>query len=143
MPLAVDDYLTNKFKSEAWTILEQSGVVFLPAGGARFDMGGGVTIYAVGQAVYNMLATYQDEGMAYALGAMPTIPGDFDGGTIVGPFPTGNGGCSVRLIRDVKDDPSTAIEQINEQSYTGSQKIIKNGQLLILRNGHTPIKTYI
>ena len=136
LPLEVEDYTTNKFKSTAWTVLEQSGVVFIPAGGARYDMGGGVTIYAVGQAVYCQLSTYQDEGMAYALGAMPEIPGEFAGGCNVGPFPTGTGGCSVRLVRDMKDAPS-AIEQIKEQSYTGSQKIIKNGQLLILRNGHT------
>ena len=66
LPLEVEDYTTNKFKSTAWTVLEQSGVVFLPAGGARFDMGGGVTVYAVGQAVYCQVSTYQDEGMAYA-----------------------------------------------------------------------------
>ena len=137
LPLEVEDYVTNRFKSEAWTILEQSGVVFIPAGGARFDLGGGIVIYAVGQALYNQLATYAYSGEAYALGAMSAIPGEFDGGTTVGPFPTGTGGCTVRLVRDIPSAPE-GIETPSLQGRSGeATKLIRNGQLLIIRDGKT------
>ena len=133
LPLEVENYTTNRIKSEAWTILEQSGVVFLPAGGARFDLGGGIVIYGVGQALYNQLATYAYSGEAYALGAMSAIPGEFDGGTTIGPFPTGTGGCTVRLVRDVPM-PATGLENVQSDNVQCT-KVIRDGQLYIMYNG--------
>ena len=134
LPLAVKNFTTNKYTAAQWAILEQSGVVFIPAGGARYDMGSGTTMYAVGQAVYNQLSTYSEGGMAYAMGAMVTIPGEFDGGTIIGPFPAGDGGCSVRLVRNVPAAPE-GIEQPTSDSSLKErgQKVLRNGQLFIIR----------
>jgi hypothetical protein len=136
LPLAVENFTTNKYTAAQWAILEQSGVVFIPAGGARYDMGSGTTMYAVGQAVYNQSSTYSEGGMAYAMGAMATVPGEFDGGTIIAPFPAGDGGCSVRLVRDVPTAPE-GIETPSVGSKQEATKLIRNGQLLIIRDGKT------
>ena len=136
LPLAVENFTTNKYTAAQWAILEQSGVVFIPAGGARYDMGSGTTMYAVGQAAYSQSSTYSEGGMAYAMGAMATVPGEFDGGTIIGPFPAGEGGCSVRLVRDVPAAPE-GIETPSVGSKQEATKLIRNGQLLIIRDGKT------
>ena len=133
LPLAVANFTTNKYTAAQWAILEQSGVVFIPAGGARYDMGSGTTMYAVGQAVYSQSSTYGEGGMAYAMGAMATVPGEFDGGTIVDVFPAGDGGCSVRLVRDVPESEiEEGIENVRRDDVQCTKEL-RNGQLFIIR----------
>ena len=141
LPLETGSFDVNRYKGENWALLEASGVVFLPAGGARIYAAGFAEIMMVGSYGALFSSTIID-GTRDALSVTFGTPFvDFEGGTAIVAAPTGGDheviGCSVRLVRDVPAAPE-GIETPSLQGRSGeATKLIRNGQLLIIRDGKT------
>lgn len=119
----MDTYQNNKFTTEQFAALEAAGVLFFPAAGYR------VSDNAI--VIPNMLGMYQstdydpeDDSGVLGLGvgtstANPASPGPR------------NSGRSVRLVQDAS---STGVADITT-GRVRAHKVIRNGQMLIERNG--------
>ncbi|MCR5049832.1 MAG: hypothetical protein K6A36_01975, partial [Paludibacteraceae bacterium] len=137
LPLEIGSYDVNRYKGEAWALLEASGVVFLPAGGARIYAGGFSEIMMVGSYGALFSSTIID-GTRDALSPVFGTPfADFEGGTDIVATPTGGDheviACSVRLVRDT-EKRQTAISNTSAKQAQCT-KMIRNGMLLIERDG--------
>jgi hypothetical protein len=142
LPLETGSYDVNRYKGEAWALLEASGVVFLPAGGVRIYAAGFAEIMMVGSYGALFSSTIID-GTRNALSAVFGTPfGDFEGGTDIVATPTGGDheviACSVRLVRNEPTVPEGIEQPTSDSSLKGrGQKVLRNGQLFILRDGKT------
>lgn len=139
LPLQTADYVTNKYKSDYWKILQQSGVVFLPAGGARVDMGEGAQIMMVGQYGMYFTSSYLEDGDAYFIGvAIANAVMEFEGGATITGVPVKDGGCSVRLVRDVPaseipDGVEDVMSELGAKSKKHAQKVLlPDGEIRIV-----------
>ena len=142
LPLAVENFTTNKYTAAQWAILEQSGVVFLPAGGVRIYADGFAEIMMVGShgALFSSTIIEGTRNSLNIIFGTPFV--EFEGGTEIVAAPTGGdhevNACSVRLVRNEPTVPE-GIEQPTSDSSLKErgQKVLRNGQLFILRDGKT------
>ena len=139
LPLVISDYETNRYKAETWAAIEQSGAVFIPAGGMRISVDGEAEMGMFGShgcLFTSTIASGTTQAWSVTFGT-PFV--DFDGGTTITKAPSGGDaevvGCCVRLVRNVPTAPE-AIENV-ETRDNNSQKLLRNGQLLIIRDGKT------
>ena len=110
----------NIYTIEQWETLETAGAVFLPMAGMR----------AGTMEQENYLGTYwtsTDGNHALVIRKDGFLPPADDN--------IGYYGCSVRLVQDV-EEVQTAISQPSLSQHS-TQKILRNGQLLITRDGKT------
>ena len=115
----------TKCTVDGWDALEAAGVVFLPAAGFR----SGTTVEDVGwHCIYWTATAHEtDPANAYLFYVTP------DGIGFIVPDVRYEA-MSVRLVRPVEKGPGTGME--NHKSQITNHKYLKDGQLLILRNGH-------
>ncbi len=81
----------NNYSSADWTKMESAGCVFLPAAGYR----NGSTVYGAGTGGYYWSATTNGTGSAYGVGF-------YSGYQFPAYYCDRDGGCSVRLVRQVE-----------------------------------------
>ena len=120
-----DNYSHNTFTQEQWAQMETAGAVFLPAAGGRF---GEATTYLVGENGHYWTSTAYDSYFSHLM--------YFDSEFL---FPQAWSGCyrgfSVRLVTTATD---TGLEDTTDSNdRMNSQKTLRDGQLLILRDGKT------
>ena len=108
------NWTTNSYTTANWEQLETSGVVFLPC---AEEMG-----------MY-WSATPNGENNAYCM--------DFSEKSIAANTPASRTTpFSVRLVKDVTETP-TDVEEIKNYELKISNKILRDGQIVIVRNGKT------
>ena len=114
----------TKCTVDGWDALEAAGVVFLPAAGFR----DGTTVEDVGSHCIYWTATAHetDPANAYLFYVTP------DGIGFIVPDVRYEA-MSVRLVRPVEKGPGTGME--NHKSQITNHKYLKDGQLIIERNG--------
>ena len=115
-----DHYPDNVYTSEEWQLMEQAGAVFLPAAGMRYN---GTSILYINSRGHYWTATtgctleiqtsHMYSGYSFAL----------------------HNGASVRLVQPY--DEHQAIDQITNGKCQITNKVIQDGQLLILRGSKT------
>ena len=111
----------NILDGGTWNFMESKGAIFLPATGTRF-MKSSIDKLDNG---YYWTATKEDNSYSQRF--------LFDSEGIIGYGKTYNYyGHAVRLVQAC-ESPSTAIDQISQEPIANSQKLLKNGQLVILR----------
>lgn len=140
----------NLFTEAQWAQMEAAGALFLPNAGRR---SGGFDNYLNTKCEIvsdmfrysyyeNYLGTYWTSTphniargqIIYMYLSLAYTQGDYQWGKMVLWGENGRYGQSVRLAKPVPVDP-TALDQIDTQ--TKANKVIKNGQLFIERNGET------
>ena len=138
LPNEVESYDVNKYNDERSAILEQSGVVFLPAAGARAIIDGIQEIMMVGMTGFTSSSSYFEAGDASGVAFTTPMVG-MEGGAIMSTLPTGGedgGGSSVRLVRDVpQSEIPTQIENANTQNntlYQVRKVLLTNGEIRIV-----------
>ncbi len=108
------DWTTNSYTTASWEQLETSGVVFLPC---AEEMGMYWSATPNGQSdAYCM--NFSEDSIAANTPASRTTP------------------YSVRLVKDVKKTP-TDVEEIKNFELKISNKILRDGQIVIVRDGKT------
>ena len=131
------DWTTNTYDGADWTTMEDNGAVFLPAAAAARMIEG-----------FPIAAFLGVGGMYWASTNRPSSPEEADDimfalqadeyGFVQVEFATGTGnahyGESVRLVLDI--EITTGVENL-QSNNTGCKKILRNGQLLIEKNGKT------
>ena len=106
------NWTTNSYTTANWKQLETSGAVFLPC---AEEMGMYWSATPDGQSnAYSM--NFSEDSIAANTSASCTTP------------------FSVRLVKDVKETP-TDVEEIKNYELKISNKILRNGQIVIVRNG--------
>ena len=120
---AATDYTTNRYAQSRteWDKMEAAGALFLPCAGQRTGQEvNGVNVFGCYWG-----ADYFDSNTATGVtfDNMVNLTGLYR-----------SQGHAVRLIQDL---PAQGIDQINHKSEIINHKFIKNGQLLIDRNGKT------
>ncbi len=106
------NWTTNSYTTANWEQLETSGVVFLPC---AEEMG-----------MY-WSATPDGQSNAYCMDFSETSIAANTSASRTTPF-------SVRLVKDVKETP-TDVEEIKNYELKISNKILRDGRLIIIRNG--------
>ncbi len=119
---AYADYQT--FTLSDWQQLESAGAVFLPALGYRY----GSNVYYVQYGGYYWSATPPDSDDALYLYFLSNEAGTYNTNR--------NNGQSVRLVKDYSN-VSTTIATPSAADTTAARKVLRNGQVLIERNGKT------
>ena len=119
------DYSSNVYTASQFSQLESAGVVFLPCAGYRYGSG----VYDVGSRGYYWPATPGDTDNAGYMYFDPTNA--YAGGRI-----DRNYGHSVRLVKNYSD-VSTDIAYPSAADAGEVRKVLRNGQVLIERNGKT------
>ena len=114
---------TNDYNSTTWRAMEAAGAVFLPAAGYRES----TFVNLHGQVGFYWSSTSYGPS-AYPFGFTPTTVNAAQGSIAPCHY-----GCSVRLVIDV--DPATALNQITNDQSSKTNKILRNGRLLIEKNG--------
>ena len=108
-----NSWTANKYNAANWTELEKSGVVFLP--------------YVEDAGSY-WSATPKDESKAYGM--------YFSEMNIAAGYSAARSNSyAVRLVKDVKTP--TGVEPTPNPSLKGGEKVLREGQLLIIRDGKT------
>ncbi len=114
----------NTYTLSEWRNMEEAGAVFLPAAGGR-----GQKVSAVQQNGYYWSSTPNSQSTAYIL--------YFCNQSL---YPTDNfsckGGLSVRLVKDYSN-VSTDLSHPTAAETAHARKVLRNGQVLIERNGKT------
>ena len=118
-----NNFSHNTYTQAQWSVMESAGAVFLPAAGGRF----GTEVYMVGDGGYYWSAT-ADEFTDYFSHLLY-----FDAENL---FPQGYTGAyrglAVRLVKSAETEGWT---EAVENSPVRSRKTLRDGQLLIERNG--------
>ncbi len=109
-----NNWTTNSYTEANRSSLEESGVVFLPC---------------VNDAGDYWSATTNGEGNAYGIHFYETSIAANTPASRTTPF-------SVRLVKDVKETP-TDVEEIKNYELKITNKILHNGQIVIVRDGKT------
>lgn len=125
-----NNFTANVYTFEQWKQLEEAGAVFLPATGYRY--GTSMMAQGNGQAFY-WTGDFGDNSTA----KVAFIKGTSDPSIIDAARPNG---CPIRPVRKASTEEPTGINQTPFPSREGrgeASKLIKNGQLFILRNGRT------
>lgn len=116
-------YATNRYDNDDWTAMEQAGAVFLPADGYSID---GTELLDAKQ-----YGTYWTSSL-YAADQPYHI--QFDLGYLY--YENMHSVNSVyRSVRTVKAWEPQGIEEVSQEPKAKSQKLIKDGQLFIEKNG--------
>lgn len=116
-------YATNRYDNDEWTAMEQAGAVFLPADGYSTD---GLELLDA-----NRYGTYWTSSL-YAADQPYHI--QFDLGYLY--YENMHSSSTVyRSVRTVKVWEPLGIDEISQQTTANSHKLIKDGQLVIIRNG--------
>jgi len=111
-----NNWTTNSYAEANLSSLEESGVVFLPCEG---NMG----LY------WSSSPSLSDESKAYGM--------FFSTSSVAANAPTPRiRTCSVRLVKDVSETP-TDVEEIKNYELRITNKILHNGQIVIVRDGKT------
>ncbi len=118
---AATTYTENTFTVADWALMEANGAVFLPVGGYRI----GTTLTNIG--CYHCGISV--DGSAERIHLIHFTESDVNcsGESIR------SGGCSVRLVRDPK---KTDMESVQDGTMAQPRKVLRNGQVYILYNGH-------
>ena len=120
-----DNFSHNTYTMEQWALMESAGAVFLPAAGGRF---GEATTYLVGENGHYWTSTAYDSYFSHLM--------YFDSEFL---FPQAWSGCyrgfSVRLVTKPTETGMEAVASDDRQAI--GRKILRDGQLLILRDGKT------
>ena len=131
---AAGGYSNNVYTAEQWTLMEKNGAVFLPSAGHRLVQDGNM---------YVPSGSVNNRGWYWSSTAVYPTSGDFLSIVNICVYPANSErlhyGLSVRLVKDCNPTP-TAIENTSSSSENGREealKILRNGQLLIIRNGKT------
>lgn len=117
----IRSWYTNVYDSTAtWVKFESAGAVFIPAGGTRTAL----TIDKV-------------QGHAYYRMANNIYMRQFRPGVISGWAPSDAAciGASVRLVRDVPDNPPTGCDSTTAPQAATVRKELRNGNVIIISNG--------
>ena len=124
-----NNWTTNQYTAAEWEILEEYGALFLPAAGVRYGSSVGGIGFSGGYwsaTSYRGPETNDYPGAYYAAFLQ-------DGSAIEEDYLYY--ASSVRLVRDVK--ANEGIEEVSQELKVESQKVIRNGMLLIEKNGKT------
>lgn len=115
----------NTYTLVQWADMETAGAVFLPAGDGRV----GANWWANSARGHYWSSSDSESTTCYGLDFTNQIFSPHDGGleNVIG--------CSVRLVQDV-EEVQTAISQPSTLN-SSAQKILRDGQLLITRDGKT------
>lgn len=109
-----DNWTTNSYTAANWEQLETSGAVFLPC---------------VGEMGSYWSATPKGESNAYGM--------YFSASAIEAGYSSArSNNYAVRLVKDVKETP-TDVEEIKNYELKISNKILRDGQIVIVRDGKT------
>lgn len=119
-----NNYTTNIYTLDQWTQMEDAGAVFLPAAGNRY--GTDVNAIEAGNGYYWTGDLAEDENMAKAV----TFTAYTRLNIFSGMYPMG---YSIRPARYVD---TQGIDQITNDKSQMANKVIRDGLLLIERNGH-------
>ena len=122
------NYTTNVYTASEWEKLEAAGAVFLPAAGFRYGID--INGLPAGNGYYwTPTPSFQYDDMAQAL-----MISEYSKAKVIAAMPCN--GYSVRPVREVQ--ASEAIDNIDASAtFGGSRKLLRNGVLLIERNGKT------
>ena len=120
-----EDWTTNVYDPTAWRQMEAAGAVFLPAAGCRVNEN---KINFINERGYYWTSSVQNgvlKRILFIHGANSTLLYQTEA----------NKGLSVRLVRThIPDANPTAIENtLAGQTQPATQKILRDGQILILR----------
>ena len=118
-----NNYTTNIYTLDQWTQMEDAGAVFLPAAGNRY--GTDVNAIEAGNGYYWTGDLAEDENMAKAV----TFTAYTRLNIFSGMYPMG---YSIRPARYVD---TQGIDQITNDQSQMANKVIRNGMLLIEKNG--------
>ena len=126
---AKDNYSHNdNYSDEEWGAMEAAGAVFLPVTGLRI---GTEMDYVNNTGGYHS-ATLKDDTHAYCVSFSQTNLHPNSYGSLYS-------GYAVRLVQDCDKGQVTAIDEVESQKreVESPQKVLCNGQLLIIHNGKT------
>lgn len=138
-----DNFNHNTYTGKKWSDMESAGAVFLPATGYRRNFSDAVYVYQVGSESCYWSSTWIWDEDSYFSGNPPK-PGPevsamyISWGDLNMHWSSGrNEGNPVRLVKAAPSG-ATALDQTNEEMRKcENAKIIRNGQLLIERDGKT------
>ena len=119
--LDLQAFTLNTYTREEWEIMEEAGAVFLPALGYAF----GLDLRSSGHGVY-ISSTPQSANQICVL--------DFNSWDVETPWNPRAGGYSVRLV--TRENKGQGVDNVQSDKVQ-STKIIRDGQVLILRDGKT------
>ena len=119
-----EDWTTNVYDTTAWQQMEAAGAVFLPAAGCRVN---GNKINFINERGYYWTSSVQNGVLKYMI--------YFHESSATLYRLTADHGLSVRLVQThIPDANPTAIENtLAGQTQPATQKILRNGRILILR----------
>ena len=116
-----NNWTTNQYTKEQWSTMEANGAVFLPATGKRV----GTKVSQVGETGNYWSSTPSGERQAYAF--------SFTVNSVGMSYPYRYIGYSVRLVHDCEN--LEAIDNVATEKT--AVKVLRDGQLLIEKNGRT------
>ena len=128
-PLATS-FSTNTYSADQWKTMEDAGAVCLPIGGWR----DGKSVEDLDRYGHYWTSTADPDDVVQAGEVYFGIDPGYTT-MLIDWIPSKASGLSVRLVRTASDKQD--IDQINHKSEIINHKFIKNGQLLIERNGKT------
>lgn len=120
-----NDWDTNTYNAQAWSMIEAIGAVFLPAAGDRNEWG----VRFIDSDGYYWSSSYNYQKSAGFV--------HFDRWGLMTFTSSRYLGHSVRLVKDAENEQGTPTAINNVDASVATQKMLQNGQLFILRDGKT------
>lgn len=119
----LEEYWHNKYTADEWQRMEQAGAVFLPAANSRSGIDASIrgAYYWTGTPDSNKSTeAYSFYYTGYLSSKQPDLR---------------HFGTSVRLVRDVTDNPQTGCDNAAAAQAATARKELRNGNVIIICNG--------